>query len=222
MPHLTRTLRHPCKCKSRRPEAVKSYLTRLNDRYRMPYDKRVTDHPRQCVFIGTTNKEQFLTDRTGNRRFYPVKVNQSGYELFDREQEIREYIKQCWAEAKVLYDMGAIQPFADRNLVRDIRQMQEKAVEDDYRIGMIESYLEDKTETCVLDLWINALRESEYSKPTRKDSSEIVIIMQSMSGWVKQKNPKRFPAYGLQKWWSKTDSEEKQLEIVQIDEDLPF
>ena len=208
--------------RAREQEAVKSYLTRLNDRYRMPYDKRVTDHPRQCVFIGTTNKEQFLTDRTGNRRFYPVKVNQSGYELFDREQEIREYIKQCWAEAKVLYDMGAIQPFADRNLVLDIRQMQEKAVEDDYRIGMIESYLEDKTETCVLDLWINALRESEYSKPTRKDSSEIAVIMQSMSGWVKQKNPKRFPAYGLQKWWSKTDSEEKQAEIVQIDEDLPF
>ena len=60
--------------KAREIEAVKSYLTRLADRYRRPFDRRVTDHKRQCIFIGTTNKEQFLTDKTGNRRFYPVKV----------------------------------------------------------------------------------------------------------------------------------------------------
>lgn len=207
--------------KAREQEAVKSYLTRLNDRYRMPFDRRVTDHPRQCVFIGTTNKEQFLTDKTGNRRFYPVKVNQSGYDLFDHEEEIKAYIRQCWAEAKVLYDRGEIPPYADRRLISEIRERQQDATEDDFRVGMIQSYLDGRHETCVLELWQNALGMSEYSKPAKKDSQEIGIIMQSMDGWEKQPKAKRFPGYGLQRWWARTGTEWAQ-EIVEIDEGLPL
>ena len=194
-------------------EAIKSYLTRLNDRYRMPFDKRVTDHPRQCVFIGTTNKEQFLTDRTGNRRFYPIRVNQSGYDLFNQQEEIQEYIRQCWAEAKALYDQGKIEPFADRSLIDDIRQMQENATEDDYRVGLIEDYLDGKFETCVLDLWVNALQESEWNKPTKKESQELGLIMQSMPGWTKQPKAKRFNAYGVQRWWKRDDANTELEEI---------
>lgn len=189
--------------KAREQEAVKSYLTRLNDRYRMPFDKRVTDHPRQCVFIGTTNKEQFLSDKTGNRRFYPVIVQQSGYDLFDHEAEVREYIRQCWAEAKVLYDAGQISPFADRRLIDSIRQHQNEAVEDDYRVGLISEYLVTHTEVCIIELWQKALKMGEFSKPTKKDSNEISLIMQSADGWEKSDKVKRFDGYGVQKFWYK-------------------
>ena len=189
--------------KTKEQEAVKSFLTRLNDRYRMPFDKRVTDHPRQCLFIGTTNKEQFLTDKTGNRRFYPVKVNQSGYDLFEHEAEIKEYIRQCWAEAKAKLDDGEMKPYADRDLVSVIREMQAAAVEDDYRVGMIEDYLTDKKEICVLEIWQRALKMSEFSKPSKKDSNEIGLIMQSMPGWEKQQTVKRFDDFGVQKWWAR-------------------
>lgn len=187
--------------RAREQEAVKSYLTRLNDRYRMPFDKRVTDHPRQCVFIGTTNKEQFLTDKTGNRRFYPVKVMQSGYDLFDHEGEIKDYIRQCWAEARVLLERGEIKPYADRTLIAEIRQKQEDATEDDYRIGLIEDYLDGKTEVCVLEIWKKALKGNEFSSPSKKDSQEISIIMQSMQGWERAKKVKRFGEYGVQRYW---------------------
>ena len=189
--------------KTKEQEAVKSFLTRLNDRYRMPFDKRVTDHPRQCLFIGTTNKEQFLTDKTGNRRFYPVKVNQSGYDLFEHEAEIKEYIRQCWAEAKAKLDSGEMKPYADRDLVSVIREMQAAAVEDDYRVGMIEDYLTDKKEICVLEIWQRALKMSEFSKPSKKDSNEIGLIMQSMPEWEKQPTVKRFDDFGVQKWWAR-------------------
>lgn len=191
--------------KAREQEAVKSYLTRLNDRYRMPFDKRVTDHPRQCVFIGTTNKEQFLSDKTGNRRFYPVIVQQSGYELFDHEAEAREYIRQCWAEAKALYDAGKIPPYADRSLIGEIRLRQNEAVEDDFRVGLISDYLATHTEVCILELWKNALKMGEFSKPTKKDSNEIAVILQGMDGWVKAENVKRFPDYGVQRYWYKPE-----------------
>lgn len=188
--------------KTKEQEAVKSYLTRLNDKYRMPFDKRVTDHPRQCIFIGTTNKEQFLTDKTGNRRFYPVKVNQSGYDLFEKEKEVKEYIKQCWAEALVLFNRGELKPYADRELYDVIRGKQSDAVEDDYRVGMIKDYLEDKDEICILQLWQEALQMGIYSKPEKKDSNELGLIMQALSDeWEKQPKPKRMKHYGLQKWW---------------------
>lgn len=209
--------------KAREQEAVKSYLTRQNDRYRMPFDKRVTDHPRQCVFIGTTNKEQFLSDKTGNRRFYPVLVQQTGYDLFDHEAECREYIKQCWAEAKVLYDAGQISPFADRRLIDSIRQHQNEAVEDDYRVGLISEYLVTHTEVCIIELWQKALKMGEFSKPTKKDSNEISLIMQSADGWEKSDKVKRFDGYGVQKFWYKPDAAwADQVEAMGDDGVLPL
>ncbi len=203
--------------RAREQEAIKSYLTRLNDRHRMPYDKRVTDHLRQCIFIGTTNKEQFLTDRSGNRRFYPIKVQQSGYDLFNAENEVREYIRQCWAEARELFMRGEIKPFADRNLIKEIRVQQQSATEDDYRVGMISSYLEDKEITCVLDVWYNALRMSEFTKPTKKDSNEISMILQSIPGWRKQQKVQRLKNYGVQMCWKR----ENPLADVNDFTDLP-
>ncbi len=208
--------------RTKEQEAVKSYLTRLNDRYRMPFDKRVTDHPRQCVFIGTTNKEQFLTDKTGNRRFYPIKVNQSGYDLFDHAEEIKEYIRQCWAEAKVLYDKGEIPPFADRRLISDIRQMQDGATEDDYRIGLIEKYLDGKNDVCALEIWKKAVSSSEFSDPSKKDLQEIGIIMQSFSEWERAKKPKRFGEFGVQRYWTRRGDKGGESEREDLEDGLPL
>ena len=52
----------------------KSFLSRQEDEYRPPYGKRLIKVPRQSVFIGTTNEDEYLKDATGGRRFWPVKV----------------------------------------------------------------------------------------------------------------------------------------------------
>ena len=200
--------------KAKEVEAVKSYITKLVDRYRRPFDRRTTDHKRQCIFIGSTNRSAFLTDKTGNRRFYPVEVHSSGYDLFDHEAEIRNDIIQAWAEAKHLYDEGKLQPYADRNLLKDIREMQGKAVEDDYRVGMIENYVKDKDKVCVLELWKIAL-DNDYSKPTRRESNEITLILQSIGGWERGKI-ERHNAFGNQLMWYKTN-EAKFKELPDID-----
>ena len=188
-------------------EAVKSYITRLCDTYRKPFDKRTSDHKRQCVFIGTTNKPEFLTDKTGNRRYYPVICNNSGYDLFNNQEEIKADILQCWAEAKALYDKGKLPPYADERLLDTIRQHQAEAVEDDYRIGMIEDYLDKKEIVCVVELWQKAL--NEYGKPSRKDSNDISIIMSQFRKWEKSTKAYRIDPYGVQKCWFKS----KQMEI---------
>ena len=52
-------------------------------------------------------------------------------------------------------------------------------------------------------LWHEALKMRSDLKPTRKDSTEIGLIMQNCEGWVKQRVPKRFKDYSSQKYWKK-------------------
>lgn len=208
--------------KAKEVENVKSFITTQTDRYRMPYDRRTEDYPRQCVFIGTTNREQFLIDKTGNRRWYPLKVHSSGYDLFDHKDEIKAEIIQCWAEAKAMYDKGELLPYADRTIIDDIRKMQATAVEDDYRIGMIENFLKSREKTCILELWKVAL-DNPFSKPTRKESNEISLILQSLSGWERGQ-VERFADYGAQLCWNKTkEQQEKDLmSDMPNDDDFDF
>lgn len=200
--------------RSKEVEAVKSYITRQVDTYRQPFDKRTTDHPRQCIFIGTTNNIEFLTDKTGNRRYYPLICNNSGRDLFDNSEQIKSDIRQCWAEAYSRMLDGEMPAVANRDLTDMIRSKQNESVEDDYRVGMIEDYLQDKDVVCILELWEQALKEP--FKPSKRDSNEIALIMQNLSDWEKSENPRRFQDYGRQKAWVRTKNDKEN------DDFLPF
>ncbi|MBQ4415238.1 MAG: hypothetical protein II861_03990 [Methanomicrobium sp.] len=188
--------------RTKEQEAVKAFLSRQTDRYRTPYDKRPEDRPRQCIFIGTTNKETPLSDRTGNRRFLPVKVNQSGYEIFNRMDELKEDIRQCWAEAKYRYDNGLkMETYLPEHLMPVARAEQANATEDDYRVGQITQYLQGRKKTCIIDIWIHAL-DNPYAKPSKPERNEIALILQGIDGWERDKSPTRFDPYGYQVTWS--------------------
>lgn len=188
-------------------EAVKAYITSQEDSYRPPYGKHVQTIPRRCMFIGTTNNPQFLTDKTGNRRFYPVKCQSFAYKMYDNEEAIKDYIRQAWAEAVRLYKEGKLQPFARKEVLEQIRAAQEAAMEDDWRTGAIMQYLEDQKKannstTCVIELWHRALNEPEESKPARKDSIEISQIITNIPGWVQGQGKITTP-WGRQKFFRK-------------------
>lgn len=82
-------------------EQLKAFITQSVDRIRPSYGRKVMDYPRQSVFIGTTNNEQYLKDLTGNRRYWPVKVadviNWKGL------AQVRD---QLFAEAFLAYQLG--------------------------------------------------------------------------------------------------------------------
>ena len=74
-------------------EAVKAFLTSQTDRFRPPYGSTMESFLRSTAFIATTNDRQFLTDPTGNRRFWPVEVGTIDITALERDRE------QLWAEA---------------------------------------------------------------------------------------------------------------------------
>lgn len=86
---------------------IKSFISRFNDRFRPPYGKRIIERPRSCIFIGTTNCNDYLKDWTGARRFLPVSVIKIDIEGLQRDRDM------LWAEARILYEAGVAWWFTD-------------------------------------------------------------------------------------------------------------
>lgn len=86
-------------------ERVKGFISKKEDVYRAAYGRRKQYYPRRCVFYGTSNEVEFLHDKTGNRRFWPVDVGviEIAVPVWDLDHETRD---QILAEAKHWYDAG--------------------------------------------------------------------------------------------------------------------
>ena len=207
--------------RSKDVEASKAYITRAVDQYRKPYDRNVTELPRRCIFVGTTNNATPLRD-VYNRRYYPVTMHTSGYDLYDHEDEIREYILQCWCEAKVKYDEHRMPNYAKRELVDVYREQQDNARQDDWREGAIRAYLEEKSVgdcVCIRELTNKALaKEGVGHDPTIIESKDIGMMMARFDGWQLIGN-KRYSEYGVQRSWQKTTP---TLRDDDMQEELPF
>ena len=192
--------------KQKMVEPIKAYISRQADVYRSPYAINVTDLPRHCIFIGTTNNFNFLIDKTGNRRFLPIVVNSERGELYDKEEEVKKYIEQCWAEAKVLFDSNEIYLTIPKEYNSIVEEEVNSFVEDDPQQGMVEEYLRDKPvgyKVCVLEIYTKALNNPQ-KKCSRVDSINIGNYMRKFPNWKMSKTNKRFADYGTQRYWEKT------------------
>lgn len=94
-------------------ETLKHFVTVRTDKIRKAYARKSEAFPRQCVFIGTTNRDDYLKDETGNRRFWPVRVGQTQFEdlIRDRDQIFAEAM-EAWAEGERLMLEGAAKDMA--------------------------------------------------------------------------------------------------------------
>ena len=158
--------------------------------------------------IGTTNNDAPLTDKTGNRRYYPVEVRCNAYDIFDHEQEIRDYILQCWAEAREKFKAGKMPNYADRKLTKEYREAQENATQDDWRVGAIVAFLEKKNPgelTCVREISHRALSPNPDfpREPTLVESKDIGAIVTRLPDWEKCRSPRHCGSYGTQRCWVK-------------------
>ncbi len=114
----------------------------------MPYETHPADRLRQCVFGGTTNRQDFLPrDRTGNRRFLPVTVypERAEVHILDDEAAARAYIEQMWAEAMTVYRSGKYKLSFSMEMNRYLNAHQQDFMQEDTQAGMIYAYLEDYT-----------------------------------------------------------------------------
>ena len=182
-------------------ESVKRFLTATQDKYRIPYERRADTFYRQCVFAGTTNKDDFLQDETGNRRFLIIHtgVTKPSKSLFT--PEAMDDIKQGWAEAVHIWKNEDPQLILPEACIQQAKELQEANMADDGKRGIILDYLEGKTQVCAREIWFEALEES--ISPKSYQTSEINSIIAKVPGWQRMKTPRKFPKYGSQRGFQK-------------------
>lgn len=210
-------------------ESVKRFLTATQDKYRIPYERRADTFYRQCVFAGTTNKDDFLQDETGNRRFLIIHtgVTKPFKSLFI--PEAMDDIKQAWAEAVHIWKNEDPQLILPENCMQQAKELQEANMADDGKRGIIQEYLEGKTQVCAREIWFEALKET--IPPKNWQASEINNIVAKIPGWERLKTPRKFDGYGQQRGFRKiamktTEEESENSEFVVVSEqeqmELPF
>ena len=213
-------------------DKVKAFVSRQDDKYRASFGRRVTPHPRQCVFFGTTNsKNGYLRDITGNRRFWNVKVTGRGkHHAWELEEET---VRMIWAETRVLAEAG--EPlFLPPDLEALANEEQAQAMEQDEREGIVSEYLEmllpegwnnmnlyqrreyirdtdDPTRpqgvrrretVCNMEIWCECLGNNKQDLRP-SDSYAITAMMIRMDGWKKTSDRPKLPIYGQQRIYAR-------------------
>lgn len=134
--------------------------------------------PRQCVFAGTVNHGTYLRDTTGNRRYWPVKIQRAEIDALRSDRD------QLWAEAVHRYNQGErwwVEP--DEAELFALEQ-ELRAIGDVYE-DKIAEYLTGRTETTMEQLLSDALK-LDTSKWTPAEQTRVGNVMQAL-GWEKRR-----------------------------------
>jgi putative DNA primase/helicase len=74
-------------------DQLKAFVTAKTDELRLPYDRAFTTYQRRTAFYASVNAREFLTDTSGNRRFWVLAVK-------DIDVNHGVDMQQLWAEVK--------------------------------------------------------------------------------------------------------------------------
>lgn len=206
--------------------AVKAFLTKTNDYYRAAYGRYTADRPRQCVFFGTTNSRECLTDTTGGRRFWPVDIDQQPRtkNVFTDLPQERD---QIWAEAVACWKGGETL-YLDTETEQAARAQQESHRQLHPWEGIISEFLEKevpedwmrwdlpqrlmywggnakgdtktapRTRICAVEIWCEALGKPK-SDLSKTISREINNILERQEDWKPVGLKKAGAPYGPQR-----------------------
>ena len=215
-------------------DKVKAFISRQDDKYRASFGRRVTPHPRQCVFFGTTNSQNgYLRDITGNRRYWNVKVPGNGkYKPWDMDADT---VKQVWAEVMV-YAKAGEKLYLPPELEAYAKEEQRAAMERDDREGLVQEYLDmllpdtwdsmdvykrrdyvrdaddpmrpdgsvRRIEVSNMEIWCECFGKAKEDMKP-SDSYAISAIMERIAGWSKTGKAKILPIYGRQRIYKRDE-----------------
>lgn len=155
--------------------ALKAFITKDRDIIRLPYGKAYSEYPRRTVFAASVNEAQFLSDPTGNKRFWTLPISKLDF-LHGVD------IQQVWAELLHYYRKGESYHVTDdeREAINEINSQH-------LAIDPIEELIRQKWAwTTDRKLWTEKLTASEvlvrigFRQPTTGDAMKASRVLKSL------------------------------------------
>ena len=168
-------------------------MTTRVDEVRYPYASLPSKLPRRFVFIGTTNRNQFLVDSTGNRRFVPLELG-AGFQI--PWKELCNVRDSLWAAAVAAYRNNEGYEFTSGEIAAIYEYIQEFGDPDPW-LDKIASYVAIREEVTAADVLTNAL-ELDPRNQGRREGRRVADVLQSM-GWRRLVTSRKDPATGKSK-----------------------
>ena len=153
--------------------SIKNWITQQYDEIKLPYDRHTTRFPRQFVFAATTNKNDYLKDPTGNRRYWPFTVEK----LIDLNK-LADEREQLWAEAVWNWREGLyIGPTPEENELAEIER-QKRLTQDPWEDKVMEiiAFL-NKDKIKVVDI-LNHMKELKLTDKNELTARRVSSILQ--------------------------------------------
>lgn len=209
-------------------ELVKQFISKQEDSFRAAYGRRTERYPRQCIFIATTNRADFIRDQTGGRRWWPMQVDKERQKMSHFEELTDDVVGQVWAEAVDAFKGG--EPlYLNDSMEAIARELQEAHTDESPLAGLIYDFVDrplpenwakldlgerrdfihgdgldmpegtvQRDRICAMEIWVELLN-GDPKKLTRTQSIEINDILRKMEGWIQPQGGIRFVHYGAQK-----------------------
>lgn len=163
-------------------ETLKAFISRSKEQgVRRVYGRLAADVPRQFVLAGTTNNDKYLQDQTGNRRFWPVRVEAFDIAALERDRD------QLWAEAAAREAAGESVRLDPRLYDTAAAEQADRMVEDPWEDLLREALGEAAGKVLASDIW----REVgvERSRRTQADNVRLGAIMKRLGFMRKEMRP---------------------------------
>ena len=201
--------------KAREIEAIKAFITSTKDVIRPKYARETVQRLRVCVFIGTTNNHDFLTDATGNRRFLPVECNATVCNQWMFTAEADAYVEQMWAEAVHEYKTEHPVLVLREDLRGEALRLQEAHTEEHPVVTaaakVIGELLHAKSSPayentpserlCVREVFLELPEDMRRGGLNKLVQADIITALDSSGEWVRMSGKHKTVSYGVSRCW---------------------
>jgi predicted P-loop ATPase len=157
--------------------ATKAFLSSSVDALRPPYHRDIEDFPRASIICGSTNRNEFLSDETGNRRFWVIPVEKKvDVDLLTQERDA------IWAAAVLAYKSGEQWWLTPEEETLLAQANQGWLATDSWEAAIL-NYLDNKSTCTIADLLEKPIG-LELAKQNKSEQMRVSNILRR-NGWAR-------------------------------------
>jgi putative DNA primase/helicase len=153
---------------------LKAFITKDTDLIRLPYHREASEFARRTVFFASVNESSYLSDHTGNRRFWTI-------ETVAIKADHGLDMQQVWAELLVAYKRGDSWYLDHKEIERLSSHNEKYEAEDPFESKVMEFFsAPNDSDESVVYTCTEILDTLGYKFPTQRDTRAVSRAIQKV------------------------------------------